>query len=96
MAKVITQIYGCEQIIDAQIAAALGADHIGCGFGEVKHLGPQQKNCAQAKEFFDALSSRFTARRQFVRPLIVSTLSLPFLIQWPYYTFFFAPLQYKR
>ena len=54
MAKVITQIYGCEQIIDAQIAAALGVDHIGCGFGEIAHL-PNQKNCAQAKEFFDAL-----------------------------------------
>ena len=54
MAKVITQIYGCEQIIDAQIAAALGVDHIGCGFGEIAHL-PNQKNCAQAKAFFDAL-----------------------------------------
>lgn len=54
MAKVITQIYGCETIKDAQIAAALGADHIGCGFGEIAHL-PNQKNCAQAKEFFDAL-----------------------------------------
>ncbi len=54
MAKVITQIYGCENIIDAQIAAKLGADHIGCGYGEVAHL-PHQKNCAQAKEFFDAL-----------------------------------------
>lgn len=55
MAKVITQIYGCEQIVDAQIAAALGADHIGCAYGEVKHLGPGQKSCAQAKEFFEAL-----------------------------------------
>lgn len=54
MAKVITQIYGCETIKDAQIAAALGADHIGCGYGEIAHL-PNQKNCAQAKEFFDAL-----------------------------------------
>ena len=54
MAKVITQIYGCEKIKDAQIAAALGVDHIGCGFGEIAHL-PNQKNCAQAKEFFDAL-----------------------------------------
>ena len=55
MANVITQIYGCEQIIDAQIACALGADHIGCGMGEVKHLGPSQKSCLEAKEFFDAL-----------------------------------------
>jgi phosphoribosylanthranilate isomerase len=54
MAKVITQIYGCEKIKDAQIAAALGVDHIGCGYGEIPHL-PNQKNCAQAKEFFDAL-----------------------------------------
>ena len=54
MAKVITQIYGCEKIKDAQIAAALGVDHIGCGFGEIAYL-PNQKNCAQAKEFFDAL-----------------------------------------
>ena len=54
MAKVITQIYGCEQIKDAQIAAALGVDHIGCGMGEIPHL-PHQKNCAEAKEFFDAL-----------------------------------------
>ena len=54
MAKVITQIYGCDTIKDAQIAAALGADHIGCGYGEIAHL-PNQKNCAQAKEFFDAL-----------------------------------------
>ena len=54
MAKVITQIYGCEKIKDAQIAAALGVDHICCGFGEIAHL-PNQKNCAQAKEFFDAL-----------------------------------------
>lgn len=55
MAKVITQIYGCEQIIDAQIAAALGADHIGCAYGEVPHLGNGQKNCADAKKFFDSL-----------------------------------------
>ena len=55
MANVITQIYGCENIIDAQIAAALGADHIGCGMGEVKHLGPKQKSCLEAKAFFDAL-----------------------------------------
>ena len=55
MAKVITQIYGCDKIKDAQICAALGVDHIGCGYGEVKHLGPQQKSCAEAKEFFDAL-----------------------------------------
>ena len=54
MANVIIQIYGCEQIIDAQIACALGANHIGCGMGEIAHL-PHQKNCAQAKEFFDAL-----------------------------------------
>ena len=54
MANVITQIYGCEKIKDAQIAAALGVDHIGCGYGEIAHL-PHQKNCAQAKEFFDAL-----------------------------------------
>ena len=55
MAKVITQIYGTETIRDAQICARLGVDHIGTAFGEVKHLGPTQKNCAQAKEFFDAL-----------------------------------------
>ena len=55
MANVITQIYGCEKIKDAQIAVALGADHIGCAYGEVKHLGPDQKNCAEGKEFFDAL-----------------------------------------
>ena len=54
MAKVITQIYGCEKIKDAQIVAALGADHIGASYGEVPHL-PFQKNCAQAKEFFEAL-----------------------------------------
>ena len=54
MADVIVQIYGCEQIIDAQIACKLGANHIGCGMGEIVHL-PGQKNCAQAKEFFDAL-----------------------------------------
>ena len=48
MANVITQIYGCETIKDAQIAAALGVDHIGCGFGEIAHL-PNQKNCAQAR-----------------------------------------------
>lgn len=54
MAKVITQIYGCEKIKDAQIVAALGADHIGCAFGEIAHL-PNQKNCAQAREFFEAL-----------------------------------------
>ena len=53
MANVITQIYGCEQIIDAQIVAALGADHIGCAYGEVPHLGNGQRNCAQAKEFFE-------------------------------------------
>lgn len=54
MAKVITQIYGCEKIKDAQIVAALGADHIGAAYGEIAHL-PKQKNCAQAKEFFEAL-----------------------------------------
>lgn len=54
MAKVITQIYGCEKIKDAQIVAALGADHIGASYGEIPHL-PFQKNCAQAKEFFEAL-----------------------------------------
>lgn len=55
MAKVITQIYGCEKIKDAQIAAALGADHIGCAYGEVPHLGDGQRDCKGAKEFFDAL-----------------------------------------
>ncbi len=55
MANVITQIYGCDKIKDAQITAALGVNHIGCGFGEVKHLGPNQKSCAEAQEFFDAL-----------------------------------------
>ena len=54
MAKVITQIYGCETIEDGRIAAALGADHIGCAYGEVAHL-PNQKNCKEAKQFFDAM-----------------------------------------
>ena len=55
MADVIIQIYGCENIKDAQIACALGANHIGFAYGEVPHLGEGQKNCAAAKEFFEAL-----------------------------------------
>ncbi len=55
MANVITQIYGIKNLEDAQMCAKLGADHIGVAFGEVKHLGPQQKDCAQAKYIFDNL-----------------------------------------
>ena len=39
------------------MCAELGADHIGVAFGQVKHLGPQQKDCAQAKYIFDRLPS---------------------------------------
>lgn len=55
MSKVITQIYGIKNLEDALMCAELGADHIGVAFGEVKHLGAQQKNCAQAKHIFDNL-----------------------------------------
>ena len=46
MSKVITQIYGIKNLEDALMCAELGADHIGVAYGEVKHLGNQQKNCA--------------------------------------------------
>ena len=49
MSKVITQIYGIGGLKDALMCCELGADHVGIAFGEVKHLGPGQKNCAQAK-----------------------------------------------
>ena len=55
MSKVITQIYGIKNLEDALMCAELGADHIGVAYGEVKHLGNQQKNCAQAKHIFDNL-----------------------------------------
>lgn len=55
MADVITQIYGIKNLEDALMCAELGADHIGIAFGEVKHLGPEQKSCAQAKAIFDQL-----------------------------------------
>ena len=51
----ITQIYGIKNLDDALMCAELGADHIGVAFGQVKHLGPQQKDCAQAKYIFDRL-----------------------------------------
>ena len=53
----ITQIYGIKNLDDALMCAELGADHIGVAFGQVKHLGPQQKDCAQAKYIFDRLPS---------------------------------------
>lgn len=55
MSKVITQIYGIKNLEDAQMCAKLGANHIGVAYGEVKHLGAQQKNCAEAKYIFDNL-----------------------------------------
>ncbi len=55
MSKVITQIYGIKSLEDALLCARLGADHIGVAYGEVKHLGGQQKSCAQAKHIFDNL-----------------------------------------
>lgn len=55
MSKMITQIYGIKNLEDAQMCAELGADHIGIAYGEVKHLGPQQKDCQQAKYIFDHL-----------------------------------------
>ncbi len=55
MADVITQIYGIKNLEDALMCAEMGADHIGVAFGEVKHLGPEQKDCAQAKAIFDKL-----------------------------------------
>ena len=53
----ITQIYGIKNLDDALMCAELGADHIGVAFGQVKHRGPQQKDCAQAKYIFDRLPS---------------------------------------
>ena len=53
----ITQIYGIKNLDDALMCAELGADHIGVAFGQVKHLGPEQKDCAQAKYIFDRLPS---------------------------------------
>lgn len=55
MSKVITQIYGTATIEDALMCAELGADHIGIAYGEVRHLGPDQKSCAEIKEIFDRL-----------------------------------------
>ena len=52
MAKVITQIYGIQTANDVKVCSELGANHIGICFGEVKHLGPVQKSCAEAKEMF--------------------------------------------
>lgn len=48
----ITQIYGIKNLDDALMCAELGADHIGVAFGQVKHLGPQQKDCAPGKNIF--------------------------------------------
>ena len=53
----ITQIYGIKNLDDALMCAELGADHIGVAFGQVKHLGPEQKDCTQAKYIFDRLPS---------------------------------------
>ena len=58
MADVITQIYGIRNLEDALMCAELGVDHIGMAYGEVKHLGPEQKSCAQAKAIFDQLPER--------------------------------------
>jgi len=55
MSKVITQIYGIGGLEDALMCCELGADHIGIAYGEVKHLGPGQKDCAMAKAIFDAM-----------------------------------------
>ena len=38
MNKVITQIYGINNIDDALVCVKLGANHIGIAFGEVKHM----------------------------------------------------------
>lgn len=48
----ITQIYGIKNLDDALMCAELGADHIGVAFGQVKHLGPQQKDCAPGQIYF--------------------------------------------
>ena len=53
----ITQIYGIKNLDDALMCAELGADHIGVAFGQVKHRGPEPKDCAQAKYIFDRLPS---------------------------------------
>ena len=53
----ITQIYGIKNLDDALMCAELGADHIGVAIGQLKHQGPQQKDCAQAKYIFDRLPS---------------------------------------
>lgn len=55
MNNIITQIYGCTNLEDALMCVELGADHIGISYGEVKHLGPGQKSCAEAKELFSHL-----------------------------------------
>ncbi len=55
MGKMITQIYGIKNLEDAVTCVNLGADHIGVAYGEVKHLGNQQKDCAAAKYIFDNL-----------------------------------------
>ena len=53
MANVIVQIYGISTLEDALTCARLGANHIGIAYGEVKHLGPGQRSCAEAREIFE-------------------------------------------
>ena len=49
MSKTIAQIYSLTNLADALMCVELGADHIGVAFGDVDHLGPIQKTCAEAK-----------------------------------------------
>ena len=55
MSKTIAQIYSLTNLADALMCVELGADHIGVAFGDVDHLGPIQKTCAEAKYIFDNL-----------------------------------------
>ena len=55
MSKPIAQIYSLTNLADALMCVEIGADHIGVAFGDVDHLGPIQKTCAEAKYIFDNL-----------------------------------------
>ena len=55
MSKTSAQIYSLTNLADALMCVELGADHIGVAFGDVDHLGPIQKTCAEAKYIFDNL-----------------------------------------
>lgn len=56
----VIQIYGCADLKDVELCAELGVDNVGISFGDVKHLGPNQRSSAECRDFFEKFPKGIT------------------------------------